>query len=110
MAKHIIATTVLVEVDDEAWANTYGITRERAVEDSETHVPAFISAGLDGTHMHAEQLITSVKVVDLLGWARKMKASTVVGPGSYYMGIEAERESWTDTLIGILTGEEELPE
>lgn len=108
MSKHIMAVTVLVEVDDEKWAGAYGLTREAAVEDSETWLPQLLSAALDP--QKAEEVVNDVKVVDLLGWARKMKASKVVGPGDYYAGIEVERESWTDTLIGVLTGEEELPE
>lgn len=106
MSKHIIATTVLVEVDDVAWAGAFGLTREGAVEDSEAYIPAVIEGAV--ATQKAQELVLNVKTVDLLGWARKMQASKVTGPGDYYSGIEAERESWTDSLIAILTGEEDI--
>ena len=106
MARHIIPVVVLVEVDDDAWAGSYSLTREGAVEDSENWLPTLVASALDP--QKAEGLVLDTKVVDLLGWAAKMQATKVKIPGAYADGVAAERESWTDSLIAILMGEEDI--
>lgn len=103
MAKRTIPVTVLIEVDTDEWARQYHQTPEEAAEDYEAALPELLVQGL--ANQKAWGLVTT-KTVDLLEWAAGMQATKVIIPGAYYDGIEAERESWTDALIAILTGEE----
>lgn len=106
MSKHIIATTVLVEVDDAAWAGAYGLTREEAVEDSERYIPAVIGSAL--ATQKQQELVLHTKRIDLLSWAKALLAKPVIGPGDYHSGCETGRNGVLEDIIAILTGEEDI--